>query len=218
MRKGLALLGVAAAAVLLANSAFAANRGVSFTGVGFISGPLCVAGPNAGQPCTVNADCPSSRCQVPASSVWDMNADGTLFLVSPASAGTYAVYWTPEGGWGDLIGNASSYQLSPSGNTVMANGIFPGSNPAFLWPGTWSGTVDSWSPLPSDPGYSPCGSSRFSQFDMSGEGDFVTGLTWQGCSFAQGFLWDKATNTSIGLGRYNTRARAATPCPPTAAR
>jgi uncharacterized membrane protein len=206
MRKCLALLGVAAAAVLLANSAFAANRGVSFTGIGHISGPLCVAGPNAGQACTTNADCPSSRCQVPASSVWDMNADGTLFLVSPASNGAYAVYWTPEGGWGDLIGNASTYQLSPSGNTVMANGIFPGSNPPYLWPGTWNGTVDDFSALPADAGYAPCGGSRLSMFDMGGEGDYATGLTWQGCAFAQGFLWDKATNTSIGLGRYNDRS------------
>ncbi|HEX5041267.1 MAG TPA: hypothetical protein VFV75_00065 [Candidatus Polarisedimenticolaceae bacterium] len=206
MRKCLALLGVAAVAVLLATSASAANRGVSFTGTGFISGPLCVAGPNAGQPCTTNAQCPSSRCQVPSSSVWDMDAAGSVFLVSPAQSGAYAAFWTRENGWGDLIGNANSYIVSPSGNTVMGNGIYPGSNPAYLWPGTWTGTVDSFSPIPSDPGYAACGSSRLSQFDMAGEGDYVTGLTWQGCAFAQGFLWDKATDTSIGLGRYNDRS------------
>ena len=38
MRKSLALLGVAAAAVLLATTASAANRGVDFTGVGFLTG------------------------------------------------------------------------------------------------------------------------------------------------------------------------------------
>src|SRR5688572_3155650 len=103
MRKVLALLGVAAAAVLLANSAFAANRGVSFTGIGFISGPTCAGGPNAGNPCTVNANCPGSSCRQPASSVWDMDADGTVYLVSPAQNSTFAALWTPEGGWGDLI-------------------------------------------------------------------------------------------------------------------
>jgi len=206
MKKCLVLLGVATMAVLLATSASAANRGVNFTGVGFISGPLCVAGSNAGNPCTTNADCPGSRCQVPASQVWDMDADGTTFLVSPSFSGGYAAFWTRDGGWGDLIGSASNFVLSDSGATVMANGIYPGSNPAYLWPGTWTGTTDVWSPIPADPGYAPCGSSRLSILDMSGEGDFAAGLTWQGCAIAQGFLWDKATNTTIGLGRPNGRS------------
>jgi len=214
MRKCLVLLGVAAAAALLATTAFAANRGVTFTGIGFISGPTCVGGTNAGGACTTVADCPGgSRCQVPASQVWDMNADGTLFLVSPASNGTYATFWTRAGGWGDLIGNASNMTISDSGATVMANGIFPGPAPAYLWPGTWTGAIDAWDPIPSDPGYAPCGSSRLSMLDQGGEGDYAAGLTWQGCSIAQGFLWDKATNTTIALGRPNgrsTRANAVT--------
>jgi uncharacterized membrane protein len=105
-----------------------------------------------------------------------------------------------------MIGSAGSYNISPSGNTVTANGIFPGSNPPYLWPGTWTGAVDTWDAIEADPGYAPCGSSRLSQFDMGGEGDYITGLTWQGCAFAQGFVWDKATNTTLGLGRYNNRS------------
>jgi uncharacterized membrane protein len=142
-----------------------------------------------------------------------MDADGTDFLVSPSSSGQYATFWTREAGWGDLIGNASNFVLSDSGATVMANGIFPGSNPLYLWPGTWTGAIDSFDPIPSDPGYAPCGGSRLSMLDMSGEGNFAAGLTWQGCAIAQGFLWDKATNTTIALGRPNgrsTRANAVT--------
>ena len=189
MRKGFCLLGLAALAVLLVTSASAANRGVSFTGIGFIEDP----GP------------------FPASQVWDMNADGTIFLVSPSFRGTYATFWTREGGWGELIGAASGYRISSTGDTVMGNGLYPGET--YLWPGTWAGTVDVWDPISANDGYAPCGSSLMSLFDMGGEGDFAAGLTWSGCSVAQGFLWDKATNTSIGLGQPNgrsTRANAVT--------
>lgn len=185
MRKALSLLGVAALAIVLATTASAANRGVSFTGVGFIQNPA-----------------PSN-----ASQIWDMNADGTIFLASPSQFGTYATFWTRAGGWGDLIGNASGFYISDSGATVMGNGLYPGAN--YAWPGTWTGTVDVWNPLPADPGYAPCGSSRLNMYDFAGEGDYAVGLTWQGCAIAQGWLWDKATNTTIALGRPNGRSTRA---------
>jgi len=211
MRKSLVLLGVAAAVALLATSAFADNRGASFTGIGFISGPLCVAGANAGNPCTTNADCPGSRCQAPASQVWDMNADATLFMVSPSFAGTYMTLWTREGGWGDQIGSVSGIaRLSASGNTVVGNGIYPGSSPAYAWPGTWTGVVDVWDPIPENPGYAPCGTSRMSYHSSpGGEGDYGAGLTWSGCAYARAFKWDKATDTSVELGSPNTRSTRA---------
>jgi hypothetical protein len=192
MKKSFVLLGLAALAVLLATSASADNRGVSFTGIGFIENP----GP------------------FPASQVWAMNPDGTVFLVSPSFQAGYIATWTREGGWGELVGsaNAGTADISPGG-VIMASGIYPGSNPPYLWPGTWTGVTDVWDPISADSGYAPCGSSRMSHYDMGGEGDFGVGLTWRGCSFAQGYLWDKATNTSIGLGSPNgksTRANAVT--------
>lgn len=190
MRNRFVLLGVAAALALLATSASAANRGVTFTPIGFIQNPA-----------------PSNYSQV-----WDMNPEGTVFLVSPSSAGAYTVLWTREGGWGELVGNGGPGDMS-SGGVIMGNGIYPGSNPLYLWPGTWNGVVDDFTPIPADANYAPCGTSRLSYYDMGGEGDYAVGLTWQGCAIAQGFLWDKATNTTIALGRPNgrsTRANAVT--------
>ena len=205
MRKSLALLGVAAAAVLLATSAFAGNRGVSFTGIGFIQGPVCVGGPNAGNACTTNANCPGSSCRQPASQVWEISPDGTNFLVSPTPNGSFIVKWTPESGWGDFVGTVGGTVRLSDGGTVMSNGLFPGSNPAYAWPGEWAGAQDVWNPIPSDPGYAPCGNSRLSFFDMAGEGDYATGLTWQGCNIARAFQYDKATNTTVQLSSPNGR-------------
>jgi len=200
-RKSLVLVGLVAAEVLLATSAFAArpsdrrppsvapgpNRhGATFTGIGFIQEP----GP------------------LPASQVWDMNADGTLFLVSPSPWGAYLVKWTREGGWGDHVGQTDGGQirLSNLGDTVMGNGKYPGSNPPYAWAGTWTGAFNEWIPLPAQPGFAPCGNSRLSFHDMAGEGDYATGLTWYGCAAARAFRWDKETDTTIDLGSPNGRA------------
>ncbi len=184
MRKMLVLLGVAAVAVLLATTASAANRGVTFTGIGFIENP----GPQ------------------PASSIWDMTPDGTVFLVSPTPYGTYMAKWTRENGWGDLVGNISGTIRIAADGTVMGNGIYPGSNPAYAWAGTWTGVTDVWDPLPAQPGYAPCGSSRLAFLDMGGNGNYATGLTWSGCSIARAFKWDKATNTTVDLGTPNSKS------------
>lgn len=194
MRKGLALLGATLVVVLLATSASADNRGVSFTGIGFIQNPV-----------------PST-----ASSVWAVSPDGTVFLASPASNGGYITKWTREGGWGELIGSISGWSRISADGTVMSSGIYPGSSPAYAWPGTWTGVVDVWTPITPDPGYLACGSSRMSFYDMGGNGDYAVGLTWTSGCKAQAFLWSKATNSSIGLGWFDslpkrsTRANAVT--------
>jgi hypothetical protein len=109
MKKCLVLLGVAALAVLLTTSAFAGNRGVSFTPIGFIDPPG----------------------QYPASSVWDMNPEATVFVTSPSFSGSYITLWTREAGWQTLVGSGSVSNVSlSSGGTLMSNGIYPGSNPA----------------------------------------------------------------------------------------
>ena len=183
--KTIVVLGVAVAAALLVTSVFADNRGVSFTSIGFLPG---VPG-------------------TPISTLWEMNADGTEFIASPVSSTSVQFLWTPENGWGDQIGTVTgTIRMSATGDTIASNGIFPGSSPAFLWPGTWTGTTNVWDPIPSNPGYAPCGSSRLSMNGMSGEGDHITGLTWQGCAIAHAFAWDKATNTSVDLGTPNARS------------
>jgi hypothetical protein len=195
MRKSLFLLGAAAVAVVLATSAFAENRGVSFTPIGFHPQP----GPN------------------PASSVTAMNPDGTVFLVNPALFGNYCIEWTRENGWGTQIGESTSTCRISSGGAVMGTGRrygqppnepTPPRDPSYVygWPGTWTGVENEWSYLNPPSDYVPCGTSRLSFYDMGGEGDYATGLSWvTGCQ-GRAFVWDKATNTSIDLGSPNNRS------------
>jgi len=183
MSKRSIVLGVAVLAVLLATtSAFAQNHGVSFTSIGFIDPPG----------------------NFPASAIIAMNPEGTEFIASPSFTLSYCVKWTQEGGWGELIGSSSNLCRISSQGTVMSNGLYPGQT--YAWPGTWTGVTDEWIPIAPNPGYAPCGGSRMSWFDMGGDGDYATGLTWAGCSLATGFLWEKATDTSISLGTPNGRS------------
>lgn len=193
MRKVLVLLGLAALAAILATSAFAANRGVTFTPIGFHPVP----GPN------------------PFSSVNSMNPEGTVFMVNPSWAGNYCIEWTRENGWGTQVGESTSTCRISSGGVVMGTGRRYGTPPTeppkpdtyvYGWPGTWTGVENEWSYLPPPADYVPCGSSRLSFYDMGGEGDYATGLSWvTGCQ-GRAFLWDKATNTSIDLGSPNNRS------------
>jgi len=179
MRKGMFTLGVLAVAALLVTSAFAGSRGVTFTPVGFIEDP----GP------------------YPASTVLNSNPAGTEFMVSPSPYGNYCVSWTMEGGWGYHVGQASGLCHLAADGTIMGDG-YPAEGPD--WPAYWAGTVGVWDPLlPPTEGYEPCGSSQMGIFGMGGNGDYATGLTWQGCSYARAFRYDKATNTSMDLGSMN---------------
>ena len=181
MRKTCVLLGLAAFAVLLATSASAANRGVTFTGVGFIENPG----------------------NLPASAVWAMNPQGTVFQVTPTYYGNYCFLWTREAGWGTEIGQSNSVCRISADGTIMGTGLYPGSDPGYGWPGTWAGEPNLWNPIAPNADYAPCGSSRMSFYDMGGNGDYATGLTWSGCSIARAFRWDKATGTSVNLGSLN---------------
>jgi hypothetical protein len=184
MRKSPVLLGAAAVAVLLATSAFAANRGVTFTGIGFHPQPG----------------------QFPASSVVSMNPQATIFMVNPAFSGNYCIEWTREGGWGTQVGTSQSVCRISEEGTIMANGIYPGSNPAYTSPATWTGVENVWDPIPTQAGFAPCGNPPMSFFDMGGNGDYATGLTWSGCAIARAFRWDKATDTTIQIGTPNGRS------------
>ncbi len=182
MRKFLVLLSVAAVAVLLITSASAANRGVTFTSIGFIDDP----GP------------------FPASAIWSMNPQGTVFMATPTWFGNYCFEWTRDGGWGTEIGEATSSCRISANGTIMASGLYPGSDPAYAWPGTWAGAPNVWDPIPADAQYESCGpSGTMSFYDMGGNGDFATGLTWKAGCDANAFRWDKATNTTVNLGSPN---------------
>jgi hypothetical protein len=135
-----------------------------------------------------------------------MNPDGTVFMANPSFGGNYCIEWTREGGWGTQIGASSSACRISSEGTIMAGGLYPDSDPGYAWPGTWTGVENVWDPIPENAGYAPCGNSRMSFYDMGGNGDFATGLTWSGCSVARAFRWDKATDTSIQLGTPNGRS------------
>jgi len=182
MRSSLKLLGAAAVAAVLATSAFAANRGVTFTSIGFIDNP----GP------------------FPASAIYSMNPQGTIFMASPNYFGNYCFEWTREGGWGTEVGEATSACRISANGTIMASGLYPGSDPAYAWPGTWAGAANVWNPIPPDADYEPCGGSgTMSFYDMGGNGDYATGLTWKAGCDANAFRWDKATNTTVNLGSPN---------------
>ena len=81
MSKRLFVLGVVAIAVLT-TSAFAANRGVQFTPIGFHEDP----GP------------------FPASIPMSMTADGQTMIVTPTPYGAYCFFWNTMTGWGAEIG------------------------------------------------------------------------------------------------------------------
>ena len=88
-------------AVLLVTSASAANRGVTFTGIGFH--------PNSGP--------------YPYSSVVSMDPAGTFFMANPSYSGNYCIEWTREGGWGTQIGQSTSVCRISAEGTVMGTGV-----------------------------------------------------------------------------------------------
>ena len=182
MRKGLFVLGVVALAALLATSTFAANRGVSFSGIGFIH--------------------PWDPGPYPASMVWGMTDDGATLLTSPSWSGSYATLTTYPGLEWTLVGGAAGYQISGDGTVIMA-GSLAGPNGEGR-SGQWAGAENQWDlfPMPAT-GFEPCGSNYMSYYDMGGAGDYATGLTWTpGCT-AQPWVWDAATNTTVILPSIN---------------
>ena len=178
MKKSLGLLGAAAVAALMVTSASAANRGVSFTPIGFhpdATGPFL------------------------SSNIYSMNPQGTVFMATPTFFGNYCFQWTREGGWGTEIGEATSACQMSANGTIMASGLYPGSDPAYAWPGTWQGQPNLWSPIPAHSDFEWCGGEGMYFFDMGGNGDYATGLSWRAGCDAVPFRWDKATNTTVSL-------------------
>jgi hypothetical protein len=174
MSKRLFVLGVVAIAILT-TSAFAASRGVIFTPIGFIEDP----GP------------------FPASLPLSMTADGNTMIVTPTPYGAYCVFWNLDTGWGQQIGSSgSSCVISADGSTVMGSGY---NSEGQAQASVWLGELDQWDPLPLADGFEPCGSSGMSFYDMGGNADFATGLTWEGCSAANAFRWDAATDVTTNL-------------------
>jgi len=175
MSKRLFVLGVVAIAILT-TSAFAANRGVQFTPIGFIENP----GP------------------YPASIPMSMTADGQTMIVTPTPYGAYCVFWNYNTGWGQEIGQSgSSCVISADGSAVMGSGYNADGQ---AQAGVWTGVTNEWDFIPTAAGFEPCGSSGMSFYDMGGNADYASGLTWEGCSKANAFRWDAATDVTTNLG------------------
>jgi hypothetical protein len=129
-----------------------------------------------------------------------MNPQGTVFMATPTYFGNYCFEWTREGGWGTEIGEALSVCRISADGTIMASGLYPGSDPPYAWPGTWAGAPNLWDPIPAPADYAPCDQTDMPFFDMGGNGDYATGLMWSDNCHASAFRWDKATNTTVNLG------------------
>ena len=175
MRKSLTTLGVMAIAVVLATSAFAVNRGVSFHPIGFIEDP----GP------------------YPASQVYNMNPQGTIFMVTPTPWGNYCVMYTMEDGWGTHVGEASGLCHIASDGTIMGDGY--DYDTGVDGPGIWTGEFGVWDYVDAPVGSEPCGSSQNGFFGMADDGSYATGLNWYGCSSTSAWTYNAATDTSVAL-------------------
>jgi hypothetical protein len=165
-------LGVVAVAVLLATSSFAANRGVSFTPIGFIENPG----------------------DYPASTVYSMNPSGTVFMANPSAYGNYCVKWTREGGWGEEVGEAGGVCFIADDGTIAGDGA--NYDIMDYWPGYWLGAVNQWDFVP-DAGGDNCGST-ISTHGASDNLEYLVGLAWEGCK-GRRFLYTKETDTSVWL-------------------
>jgi hypothetical protein len=174
MRNRLFALGVVAVAALLVTSAFAANRGVEFTPIGFIDDP----GP------------------WPASAIYSMNPSGTVFMASPSPFGNYCVQWTKDGGWGTEVGNAGGVCYLAEDGTIAADGYEPY---GYDYPGYWLGEVDQWDPIPLPDNADSCGGSPLSMHGASDNLEYLVGLGWEGCN-GRRFIYERSTDTTVQLG------------------
>jgi hypothetical protein len=175
MRKSLTTLGVVAIAVILSTSAFAANRGVSFHPIGFIEDP----GP------------------YPASQIYNMNPQGTVFMVTPTPWGNYCVMYTMEGGWGTHVGEASGLCHIAADGTIMGDGY--DYDTGIDGPGIWTGEFGVWDYVDAPVGSEPCGSSQNGFFGMSDNGMWATGLNWYGCSSTSAWTYNAMDDASVAL-------------------
>jgi hypothetical protein len=174
MRKHWLTLGVAAAVALLATSAFAANRGVSFTPIGFIEDPG----------------------QWPASAIYSMNPSGTVFMATPSVYGNYCVKWTKDGGWGEHVGSAGSVCFLADDGSIAADGYEPY---GYDYPGYWLGTVDAWDPIPlPDNAGEGCPGAPISMHGASDNLEYLVGLGWEECK-GRRFMYEKSSDTTVQL-------------------
>lgn len=180
MRRTLVLLGVAVLIAMACTTALAANRGVTFKAIGFIDDP----GP------------------YPASLVIGMSGDGSMLLTSPTPYASYTTLTDPATLNWTLVGSGFGH-MSGDGSTIVST------QPDEFGVGkmaTWTGIVDDWNIHPAPAGFSPCGNSGNSIHGVSQTAAYITGLTWQGCSYARGSLFDRAADTNIDMGSPNGRS------------
>jgi uncharacterized membrane protein len=204
MRKTLITVAIVAFAALVATTGFAASRGATFTPIGLF--PLCDEVPE-GEFCE----------NYPLTTVTGMSADGqTIVGLHAFFSGGYV--WTADTGLNTVGPVYGGMYVSRAGDTIASTYHDP--DVTFEWSAIWEGGFypdQSWSYIPLADGFSPCGSSGQSVYDVSSS--VAVGLTWvdrdgngNGCDGASAFLWDRATNTTTVLPNTinddSTRANA----------
>jgi hypothetical protein len=204
MRKQLFALGVLALATLLATSAFAASRGVEFLPVGLF--PMCDEVP------------PGEFCDnFPLTTAVSMSGDGQIITGMHAFfSGGYR--WTEETGLQNLGPVNGGVYVSSDGSTIAST--FFDDTFSWGWSAIWAGGFYpdmTWDRTPLMPGFSPCGGSGQSLYDVNGDGSITVGLSWEdldgngnGCDGATAYITQGGATTMLenSVNNDSTRANA----------
>ena len=132
----------------------------------------------------------------------DITPDGEIVVGNSNSGGGYYWRWKVDA-QPTLIGGTNVAAVNDDGSVIVGNMNDPGTGSQIA--GRWT-QATGWVPLP--PLSGTCGSIS-SGYDVSGDGDVVVGLGWNGCS-GRGFRWTESTGTLElqNLGNGNNRASA----------
>jgi len=191
MRKQLFTLGVLALAALLATSTFAASRGVEFLPLGLF--PMCDEVP------------PGEFCDdFPLTTAVDMTADGQMIVGMHAFfSGGYR--WTEETGLQNLGPVNGAVYTDGDGSTIAST--WWDETFTWGWSAIWAGGFYPdmmWNLIPLYPGFSPCGGSGQSLYEISDNGAVTVGLTWEdedgngdGCDGAK--AWSSEGGVTVAL-------------------
>jgi len=204
MRKQLFTLGVLALAALLATSAFAASRGVEFLPIGLF--PMCDQVP-AGEFCD----------DFPLTTVVDMTGDGqTITGMHAFFSGGY--FWTEDTGLNNLGPVNGGVYISNDGSTIAST--FFDDTFTWGWSAIWAGGLYpdmTWDRTPLMPGFSPCGGSGQSLYDVNTDGSITVGLSWEdidgngnGCDGATAYITQGGVTTMLenSINNDSTRSNA----------
>ena len=131
----------------------------------------------------------------------DVSTDGTTMALS-ASA-----YWTAAGGVVSLSGSNDCVAVDADGNAFAGELSVQPKNTAGQW------KAGMWNDCGALAGSAGCDANFSNPYDISGAGDIVVGLGWDGCA-GRAFRWDEATGVMTALPQNffdSARANAVSP-------